>query len=141
MKNMNFKEFQLIKADFEFLENWEERYSYIIDLGREMPPLDQSLKSENNKLSGCASQVWLILGTYKNDGIERLSFLGDSDALIVKGLIAIVGSIYDNISFNDISKVDPYKKFESLELLGHLSSQRANGLNSMIKKIQDFPNV
>jgi cysteine desulfuration protein SufE len=85
--------------------------------------------------------VWLILGTYKKDGVERLSFLGDSDALIVKGLIAIVGSIYDNIPLNDISNVDPYKMFESLELLNHLSSQRANGLNSMIKKIQNFPNV
>ena len=138
---MNFKEFDLINSDFEFLENWEDRYSYIIDLGREMPKLEESLKSEYNKLSGCASQVWLILGTYKKDGVERLSFLGDSDALIVKGLIAIVGSIYDNIPLNDISNVDPYKRFESLELLGHLSSQRANGLNSMIKKIQDFPNV
>ena len=138
---MNFKEFDLINSDFEFLENWEDRYSYIIDLGREMPKLEESLKSEYNKLSGCASQVWLILGTYKKDGVERLSFLGDSDALIVKGLIAIVGSIYDNIPLNDISNVDPYKRFESLELLGHLSSQRANGLNSMIKKIQDFPIV
>ena len=138
---MNFKKFDLINADFEFLENWEDRYSYIIDLGREMPKLEESLKSEYNKLSGCASQVWLILGTYKKDGVERLSFLGDSDALIVKGLIAIVGSIYDNIPLNDISNVDPYKRFESLELLGHLSSQRANGLNSMIKKIQNFPNV
>ena len=138
---MNFKEFDLINADFEFLENWEDRYSYIIDLGREMPGLEESLKSEYNKLSGCASQVWLILGTCKKDGVERLSFLGDSDALIVKGLIAIVGSIYDNIPLNDISNVDPYKMFESLELLSHLSSQRANGLNSMIKKIQNFPNV
>ena len=138
---MNFKKFDLINADFEFLENWEDRYSYIIDLGRDMPKLEESLKSEYNKLSGCASQVWLILGTYKKDGVEKLSFLGDSDALIVKGLIAIVGSIYDNMPLNDISNVDPYKKFESLELLGHLSSQRANGLNSMIKKIQDFPNV
>ena len=138
---MNFKKFDLINADFEFLESWEDRYSYIIDLGRDMPKVEESLKSEYNKLSGCASQVWLILGTYKTDGEERLSFLGDSDALIVKGLIAIVGSIYDNMPLNDISNVDPYKKFESLELLGHLSSQRANGLNSMIKKIRDFPNV
>ena len=138
---MNFKKFDLINADFEFLENWEDRYSYIIDLGREMPELEEFLKSENNKLSGCASQVWLILGTCKKDGVERLSFLGDSDALIVKGLIAIVGSIYDNIPLNDISNVDPHKMFESLELLSHLSSQRANGLNSMIKKIQNFPNV
>ena len=138
---MNFKKFDLINADFEFLESWEDRYSYIIDLGRDMPKVEESLKSEYNKLSGCASQVWLILGTYKTDGEERLSFLGDSDALIVKGLIAIVGSIYDNMPLNDIYNVDPYKMFESLELLGHLSSQRANGLNSMIKKIQDFPNV
>ena len=138
---MNFKKFDLINADFEFLENWEDRYSYIIDLGRDMPKLEESLKSEYNKLSGCASQVWLILGTYKKDGVEKLSFLGDSDALIVKGLIAIVGSIYDNMPLNDISNADPYKKFERLELLGHLSSQRANGLNSMIKRIQDFPNV
>ena len=138
---MSFKEFDLINADFEFLENWEDRYSYIIDLGREMPKLEESLKSEYNKLSGCASQVWLRLGTYKKDGLERISFLGDSDALIVKGLIAIVGSIYDNMPLNDISNTDPYKMFERLELLGHLSSQRANGLNSMIKKIQDFPNV
>ena len=138
---MKFKEFDLIKADFESLENCEDRYSYIIDLGREMPKLEESLKSEYNKVSGCASQVWLILGTFKKDGVESLSFLGDSDALIVKGLIAIVGSIYDNMPLNDIYNVDPYKMFESLELLGHLSSQRANGLNSMIKKIQDFPNV
>ena len=138
---MNFKKFDLINADFEFLESWEDRYSYIIDLGRDMPKVEESLKSEYNKLSGCASQVWLILGTYKTDGVERLSFLGDSDALIVKGLIAIVGSIYDNMPLNDIYNVDPYKMFESLELLGHLSSQRANGLNSMITKIRDFPNV
>ncbi len=114
MKNKNFKEFELINADFEFLENWEDRYSYIIDLGREMPKLEESLKSEYNKLSGCASQVWLILGTYKKDGVERLSFIGDSDALIVKGLIAIVGSIYDNMPLNDISKLIPIRCLNAL---------------------------
>ena len=135
---MNFKNFNEIMADFKFLEDWEERYSYIIELGKEMPKLEDSFKLEENKLSGCASQVWLSLKSYDENGIKKLSFLGDSDALIVSGLIAVVGSIYDNAPILDIPKIDPFKKFDTLDLLSHLSAQRSNGLSSMIKKIQNF---
>lgn len=135
---MNFKNFELVKEDFSILEDWEDRYSYIIDLGREMPKFDEELKSEENKVLGCASQVWIKLETFDKDGVTRLDFRGDSDAMIVKGLIAIIGSIYDKSPVDKLSKIEPLELFGSLDLLSHLSSQRSNGLNSMLKKIQDF---
>ena len=135
---MKFTDFSSIKANFEILDEWEDRYTYIIDLGREIPILDPTFKSESNKVSGCASQVWLKLDCEERDGSKRLVFLGDSDALIVKGLIAVIGSIYDGMPVSDISKINPFDKFKELDLLSHLSSQRSNGVRSIIQKIHEY---
>ncbi len=135
---MKFKKFEDIKDDFDILGDWEERYAYIIELGRDMPILEETLRTDENKVIGCASQVWLYLNAFDENGTKKLSFIGDSDAMIVKGLIAIIGSIYDEANLNDLPKIDPFNKFMELDLLSHLSSQRSNGLNSMIKKIQKF---
>ena len=135
---MKYKRFEDIKEDFHILDEWEERYAYIIELGRDMPILEETLKTDENKVFGCASQVWLDLNVFEESGTKKLSFIGDSDAMIVKGLIAIIGSIYDEASLSDLTTIDPFNKFMELDLLSHLSSQRSNGLNSMIKKIQNF---
>ena len=135
---MKFKDFNSIKADFEIIEDWEDRYSYIIDLGREIPEFDLSSKSDLNKVHGCASQVWLKLASEEKDGTCKLIFNGDSDAMIVKGLIAVIGSIYDGLPISDISKINPFDKFNELDLLSHLSSQRSNGLRSIIQKIHEY---
>ena len=135
---MKFKRFEDIKDDFDILEEWEERYAYVVELGRDMPILEETLKTNENKVIGCASQVWLDLNVFEESGTKKLSFIGDSDAMIVKGLIAIIGSIYDEAILSDLKKIDPFNRFKELDLLNHLSSQRSNGLNSMIKKIQNF---
>ena len=138
IRKMKFKEFNSIKADFEIIEDWEDRYAYIIDLGREIPDFDTSFKSESNKVNGCASQVWLKLSSEEKGGSQNLIFKGDSDAMIVKGLIAVIGSIYDGLPLSDIQKVNPFDKFKELDLLSHLSSQRSNGLRSIIQKIHEY---
>jgi cysteine desulfuration protein SufE len=112
---------------------FEERYRYVIDLGRTLEPLSEAERSDANKVRGCASQVWLITGTGP-DG--RLVFRGDSDAHIVRGLIAILLRIYSGRTPAEILAVDARAGFEQLGLVGALSSQRSNGLFSMVERIR-----
>lgn len=118
--------------DFSFLDDWEDRYRYVIELARELAPLSEAERSESNKVRGCASQVWL---TAAREG-ERFVFRGDSDALIVKGLVAILLKLYSGATPVEIQARDAHRLFERLGLGGHLSQQRSNGFFSMVERIQ-----
>ncbi len=127
-----------IRADFELLDNWEDRYRYIIELGRKLPPMPEELKTEASKVRGCASQVWLVSHTKQapGGGGQVLSFEGDSDAHIVRGLIAILFTIYDGMSPAEIVGHDAEADFSDLDLKEHLTPQRSNGLASMVERIR-----
>jgi cysteine desulfuration protein SufE len=127
-----------IMSDFEVLDSWDDRYRYLIELGRKLAPLPDSARSEANKVQGCASQVWLVSNTQpaKNGGSPVLEFLGDSDAHIVKGLIAILFSLYSGQAAKKILDTDAVALFERLGLREHLTPQRSNGFRSMVDRIR-----
>lgn len=116
-----------------FFDNWEERYKYIIDLGKELPPMPESLRTEEFLVRGCQSQVWLV--DEWRDG--KLFFQADSDAFIVKGLLGVVLAAFNGKSPGDILGFDVETYFSRLDLLQHLSSTRGNGLKAMVKRIKD----
>lgn len=120
--------------NFSMLEDWEDKYQYLIDLGEDLPSLDEKFKTDEFKISGCQSQVWLV-PEYKN-GI--LSFQGDSDAIMVKGIIYILMAIYSNKSVQEIKKIEVEKIFAKLGLGEHLSPSRRNGMMSMVEKIRFY---
>jgi cysteine desulfuration protein SufE len=122
-----------LEDEFEVLGDWEERYRYVIDLGRELEPLADEERSDENKVRGCASQVWLV--TESSDG-EALRFRGDSDAHIVRGLIAILMRLYSGRAPAEILAFDAKAAFDRLGLTGALSQQRSNGLSSMVERIR-----
>ena len=124
--------FEDIVEDFEFLEDWEDRYRYVIEQGKSMPPLDEALKVPATKVDGCASQVWLH--TAISQGTFR--FDGDSDAVIVRGLIAGLRSLFNDLDVRQVLAVDAETELARLGLNDHLSSQRSNGLRAMIKRIK-----
>lgn len=127
-----------ILSDFEFLDEWEDRYRYIIELGRTLEPLEDEDRSDANKVQGCVSQVWLATTVGPNGASEgpRLRFVGDSDALIVRGLIAILFAIYSDKPASEILKTDAKSVFNDLGLSEHLTPQRSNGFVSMVDRIQ-----
>jgi len=122
-----------LDAEFELLGDWEERYRYVIDLGRTLEPLTPAEHNDANKVRGCASQVWLVT-EHGADGALR--FRGDSDAHIVRGLIAILLRLFAGHSPSEILAFDAKAAFERLGLIGALSAQRSNGLFSMIERIR-----
>ncbi len=122
--------------DFSFLGDWEERYRYVIELGRELEPLSAAEHAPANKVQGCVSQVWLVTATRPGDGGTKLVFRGDSDAHIVRGLIAILLRIFSGRTPEEILKIDARRIFEKLGLNEHLSPQRSNGLYSMVARIR-----
>ena len=124
--------FEEIVEDFEFLEDWEDRYRYVIEQGRAMAPLDDALKVPATKVDGCASQVWLH--AVIEDG--RFHFDGDSDAMIVKGLIALLRSLYNGLDAKAVLEVDARTEMARLGLNDHLSAQRSNGLRAMIERVR-----
>ena len=126
-------EFEQIVEDFEFLEDWEDRYRYVIEEGKKMPTLDDSLKVETNMVNGCASQVWLHFSTS-----NTLYFDGDSDAIIVRGLIAILRKLYNGTPVDEIKHIDAWKNLKRLGLDEHLSAQRSNGLKAMVERISSL---
>ena len=121
--------------DFSVLDDWEDRYRYVIELGKGLPPLPESERNEANKVRGCASQVWLVSEVERKDE-PVLSFRGDSDAHIVRGLIAILFAAYSGRKAREIARSDPEKVFARIGLREHLSSQRSNGLSSMVARIR-----
>lgn len=124
--------------NFEFLDTWEDKYRYIIELGEKLPPLDEKYHTEDWKVQGCQSQVWLV-PTKDDNG--KISFVGDSDAMIVKGLIAIVLMIFNHKSPLEIKAVAVEDIFAKLKLEEHLSPSRRNGLLSMIDKIKNYAEI
>jgi cysteine desulfuration protein SufE len=127
-----------LAEEFELLGDWEERYRYVIELGKELAPLTDTERSENNKVRGCASQVWLVT-LPQADG--TLVFKGDSDAHIVSGLVAIMLRLYSGRTPADIAAFDAKGAMDKLVLSEALSSQRSNGLKSMVARIQHDANV
>ena len=124
-----------LAAEFDLIGDWEDRYRYIIDLGRELAPLAEGERSDANKVRGCASQVWLALEPSSH---ETLRFRGDSDAHIVRGLIAILLRLYSNRTPQEILAFDANAAFSRLGLAGALSAQRSNGLHSMVERIRRY---
>ena len=120
---------------FEFFDDWEDRYRYLIELGRDLEGLDESDKTEENRVQGCVSNVWMV--TRVLDGAPiRLEFRADSDAHIVRGLVAILLSVYSGRSPDQILSVDIGGLFEELALGSHLSPSRSNGFFSMVERIK-----
>ncbi|MBS0410026.1 MAG: SufE family protein [Proteobacteria bacterium] len=122
-----------LEAEFDLLGDWEERYRYVIDLGRELKPLSAEERTDANKVRGCASQVWLVTEAGP-DG--TMVFRGDSDAHIVRGLIAVLLRLYSGRTPAEIAAFDAKAAFEKLGLTGALSAQRSNGLFSMVERIR-----
>ncbi len=124
--------FEEIAETFDFLDDWEDRYRHVIELGKAMPPLDDSFKVPALKVDGCASQVWL------RPVIEggRFDFQGDSDAMIVRGLIAILHALYSGLPLAEVAAVNAPAELARLGLNDHLSAQRSNGLRAMVERIR-----
>jgi cysteine desulfuration protein SufE len=121
--------------NFTFLDDWEDRFRYLIDLGRKLPPMDEALKTEDTKVRGCTSQVWIV-DEVKSGPPPTLHFVADSDAHIVKGLIAVLMEIYDGRTPEEILAVDIRDAIGRLGFQQHLSPNRANGLFSMVERIR-----
>ena len=122
-----------LDAEFELLGDWEERYRHVIDLGRGLAPLTAAERSDANKVRGCASQVWLVTEPQADGGLK---FRGDSDAHIVRGLIAILLRLYSGRTADEILAFDARAAFDRLGLKSALSAQRSNGLFSMVERIR-----
>ena len=130
---MENSEFEQIVEDFNFLDDWEDKYRYVIEEGKKMPALDDSLKVDSNKVNGCASQVWLNFSIS-----DTLNFEGDSDAIIVKGLIAILRKLYNDTPIDEIKNISAWENLKRLGLDDHLSTQRSNGVKAMVERIKSF---
>ncbi|WP_377504972.1 SufE family protein [Octadecabacter sp. R77987] len=129
MATENFEE---IAETFEFLDDWEDRYRHVIDLGRALDPLEDAFKVPATKVDGCASQVWLLPNT--DDGV--FTFRGDSDAMIVRGLIAVLAALYNGVPVGEVGAIDARAELGRLGLNDHLSAQRSNGLRAMVERIK-----
>lgn len=125
--------FEEIAETFEFLDEWEDRFRHVIELGRAMPPLGTEWMTPEWKVSGCASQVWLVPEI--RDG--RFHFRGDSDAMIVRGLVAVLHALYDGLTLEQVAAVDAPAELARLGLEENLTAQRSNGLRSMIRRIRE----
>lgn len=126
-----------IVDNFSLLEDWDDRYRYVIELGRALSPLAERDRTEANKVQGCASQVWLATTVHPNgQGGPMLTFSGDSDAHIVRGLIAILFAMFSGKQARDILSTDAIAVFERLGLREHLTPQRSNGFRSMVERIR-----
>ena len=130
--------FEEIAADFEFLDAWEDRYRHVIDLGKGMPPLPDSQKNAATKVDGCASQVWIVPELDEGSAEPLFSIRGDSDAMIVRGLICILCALFNELPMSQVLRVDADAELARLDLHGHLSSQRSNGLRSMVGRIRQI---
>lgn len=128
--------FDELAADFALLSDWEERYRHLIELGRTLAPLSAEEHGETQKVRGCASQVWLVAERGAGED-PVLSFRGDSDAHIVRGLIALLIALYSGRRADEILKIDARGELARLDLEGHLSAQRANGLHAMVERIRE----
>jgi len=129
MANPDFEE---LVETFEFLDDWEDRYRHVIDMGKAMDPLEDALRVPATKVDGCASQVWLVPKI--DNGV--FTFRGESDAMIVRGLIAVLLALYNEQPVSEVVKINAIAELERLGLNDHLSAQRSNGLRAMVERIQ-----
>ena len=128
--------FEDIAETFEFLEDWEDRYRHVIDMGKAMDPLDDAFKVEATKVDGCASQVWIRPRIEGAGPGARFDFEGDSDAIIVRGLIAVLHALYAGLPVEEVGRVDAAAELGRLGLDEHLSAQRSNGVRAMVGRIR-----
>jgi cysteine desulfuration protein SufE len=127
-----------IRDDFAMLEDWDDRYRYLIELGRALPPLPDALRTDSNKVQGCASQVWLASSVRETPGAAPvLEFQGDSDAHIVRGLVAVLLALYQDKTPEEVLKIDAKSTFADLGLKEHMTPQRSNGFFSMVERISN----
>jgi cysteine desulfuration protein SufE len=129
---------EAIREDFQLLDDWEDRYRYVIELGRGLPAFPAEARTEENKVRGCVSQVWLLSEREEGEGESpaRLRFRGDSDALIVRGLIAVLLAIYDGKTAEELLAIDAEAILSELGLRDHLTPQRSNGLTALVQRIR-----
>lgn len=132
------EEFEEIVETFEFLDDWEDRYRHVIEMGKAMPDMDDSQKSALTKVDGCVSQVWIAPTIEGTGADQRLLFIGDSDAMIVKGLIAILRALLDGETPKTIVSTDVTAELGRLGLDQHLSAQRSNGLKAMVMRLHQL---
>jgi cysteine desulfuration protein SufE len=125
-----------LREDFSYLDDWEDRYKHVIELGRALPPMPDALKTPATKVNGCASQVWIHSNVVQSPQGPRLVLQGDSDALIVKGLIAVAFMVYAPLTAAEAAQTDAVPIFADLGLKDHLTPQRSNGLASMVARIK-----
>ena len=128
--------FEDIAETFEFLDDWEDRYRHVIDMGRAMPPMEDAVKVPATKVDGCASQVWILPRIDGAGPGAVFRFQGDSDAMIVRGLIAVLHALYDGLRVEDVLAVDAGAELGRLGLNDHLSAQRSNGVRAMVERIR-----
>ncbi|MFV0383090.1 SufE family protein [Paracoccus sp. (in: a-proteobacteria)] len=124
--------FEDIAETFDFLDDWEDRYRHVIELGKAMPPMESALQVPATRVEGCASQVWIMPAIAEG----RFDFQGDSDAMIVRGLIAILHALYSGLTLAEVGQVDAQAEMARLGLDEHLSAQRSNGLRAMVQRIR-----
>ena len=124
-------DFEDLVETFELLEDWEDRYRHVIDLGKALPDMPDALRVPATKVDGCASQVWLHITI--DNGV--LTFIGESDAIIVRGLIAVLMTLYSGLQVSEIGRIDVLAELGRLGLNEHLSSQRSNGLRAMVTRV------
>lgn len=129
--------FTQIQENLSFLDDWEDRYRYLIELGQALPPLAPEERNAANKVSGCVSQVWLVS---QHDG-PQLTYRGESDAMIVRGLVAVLVALYSGRSAKEIAATDAIGLFDEMGLREHLTTQRSNGLVAMVNRIRDEARV
>ena len=129
--------FQDIADNLSFLDDWEDRYRYLIELGQALPKLDEGERSAANKVNGCVSQVWLVAGRENVAGAPGLKFRGESDAMIVQGLVAVLLALYSDRPASEIAETDAISLFDELGLREHLTTQRSNGLVAMVGRIRN----
>lgn len=128
--------FDEILDGFSFLDDWEDRYRYLIELGRDMPPFPDDARTAENKVQGCTSQVWLLTSLERAGNDTVLRFQGDSDSHLVRGLVAVVIALYSGKSAKDILATDAEATLGRLGLQEHLTPQRSNGFRSMVNRIR-----
>ena len=128
--------FQDIADNLAFLDDWEDRYRYLIELGQTLPKLEEAERNAANKVNGCVSQVWLVAEPYNVGGTPQLRFRGESDAMIVQGLVAVLLALYSERAASEIAETDAIALFDELGLREHLTTQRSNGLVAMVNRMR-----
>lgn len=128
--------FEDIAENFDFMEDWEDRYRFVIDLGKALAPLEDAFKVPATKVDGCTSQVWIMPRINGAGQAAIFKFHGDSDAMIVRGLVAVLEALYNGLTVAEVLKVDAGGELARLQLNDHLSAQRSNGLRAMVERIR-----